>query len=312
MSLKQTERIGLSPSADLTAADSESKAIAWSAYYELTKPRLSLLSVITALVGYLAALPDRGFWTLFHFLVGTALSAAGAATLNQWYERDTDAIMKRTRERPLPSGQVAASTALLLGLALSAVGVIQLSLGANLLAGMLGLATIVSYVAIYTPLKRKSRWATEVGAVAGSLPPLIGWAAAEGQITALGWILFGILAVWQIPHFMAIAWTFRKDYESAGFPMLTVVDPTGRKAAAWSMVNAVALFLISLLPWYLGLCGWLYGTVAIVFGIWILKRSYHFVADRNRDSAARKLFFNSIFYLPAVLFSLVIDRWVLA
>lgn len=311
MNLKPTDHISLPTPADLTP-DAASKAIAWSAYYELTKPRLSLLSVITALVGYLAALPERDLWTMLNFLVGTALCAAGAASLNQWYERDTDAIMKRTRERPLPTGQLAAPAALWFGIALSLVGVAQLYLGANPLAGALGLATILSYIAIYTPMKKTTRWATEVGAIAGALPPLIGWAAAEGRISTLGWILFAILSVWQIPHFMAIAWTFRKDYAAAGFPMLTVVDPTGRKAGYWALANAAALLVISLLPLAWNLCGWLYAAVASIFGVWILVRSYRFAFDHNRDIAARKLFFNSILYLPAVLFALVIDRWILA
>lgn len=302
--------MGLPRTSELTP-DTETKALPWSAYYELAKPRLSLLSVITALVGYLAALPDRNLWTLSHFLLGTALCAAGAATLNQWYERDTDAVMKRTRERPLPAGLVPPATAFWLGLAFSIVGVAQLTLGANPLAGALGLATIISYNLIYTPMKRSSRWATEVGALAGAIPPLIGWAAAEGSISPLAWTLFAILAVWQIPHFMAIAWTFRKDYAAAGFPMLTVIDPSGNKAATWSMVNAAALVAISLLPVALGQSGWFYGATAIVFGTWILVRAYQFVAADNRDAAARKLFFNSIIYLPAVLFSLVIDRWLL-
>ncbi len=311
MNLKQTDRLGI-PTTTPLATDNASKAIAWSAYYELTKPRLSLLSVITALVGYLAAQPGQDPWLLLNFIMGTALCAAGAATLNQWYEKETDAIMKRTRERPLPAGQVTSATALLLGIALSIAGIAQLSLGANLLAGMLGLATILTYVLVYTPLKLKTRWATEIGAVPGALPPLIGWAAAEGQISVLGWILFGVLAFWQIPHFMAIAWTFRQDYASAGFPMLTVVDPTGRQAGIWAALNAVALLIVSLLPVALGHSSWLYATIATVFGIWILVRSIAFARADNRDQPARKLFFNSILYLPAVLFSLVIDRWLLA
>ena len=310
MSLKQTQRIDLTRTSDLTP-ETEDKLLAWSAYYELTKPRLSLLSVITALIGYLAALPEHDLLLLFHFLTGTALCAAGAATLNQWYERDTDAIMERTRERPLPAGHVSPATALWLGLALSVVGVGQLWWGANLLAGALGLATILSYIVIYTPMKRVTRWATEVGAIAGALPPLIGWAAAEGRISSLGWILFGILCFWQIPHFMAIAWTFRKDYESAGFPMLTVIDESGRKAALWSTVSAAGLLAVSLAPLWLGLCGWIYGSFAAVFGIWILAHSVRFLKNGNRDHAARKLFFNSILYLPVVLISLVVDRWIL-
>ncbi|MBK1876399.1 heme o synthase [Pelagicoccus mobilis] len=310
MSLEPTERVDLTPASTLSER-SENKAIAWSAYYELTKPRLSLLSVITALVGYLAALPERDLSVLIFFLGGTAICAAGAATLNQYIERGTDALMKRTRERPLPAGQVSPSIALWLGVALSIIGVAALTFGANYLAGALGFATILTYTAIYTPLKLKTRWATEIGALPGALPPLIGWASAEGGISALGWILFAILSFWQIPHFMAIAWTFRKDYESAGFPMLTVVDPSGRKAGIWATINAVALLAVSVLPIFLGLCSWLYTTVAAVFGIWMLVRSITFATASNRDSSARKLFFNSIFYLPAVLFTLVIDRWIL-
>lgn len=310
MSLEPSKRVELTPAATLSES-SENKAVAWSAYYELTKPRLSLLSVITALVGYLAALPERNLGVLVFFLGGTAICAAGAATLNQYIERDTDALMKRTSDRPLPSGDVSPNNALWLGVSLSVIGVLSLTFGANLLAGVLGFATILTYIAIYTPLKLKTRWATEVGALPGALPPLIGWAAAEGSISPLGWILFGILSFWQIPHFMAIAWTFRKDYESAGFPMLTVVDPSGRKAGTWATINAVALLVVSLLPVFLGLCGWLYTAVAAIFGVWILIRSIAFASGTDRDGAARKLFFNSIFYLPAVLFTLVIDRWIL-
>lgn len=310
MSLEPSERVDLTPAATLSDS-SESKAVAWSAYYELTKPRLSLLSVVTALVGYLAALPDRNVSVLVFFLGGTAICAAGAATLNQYLERDTDALMKRTRTRPLPAGQVSPANALWLGIALSILGVASLTFGANLLAGALGFATILTYIAIYTPLKRKTRWATEIGALPGALPPLIGWAAAEGTISPLGWILFAVLTFWQIPHFMAIAWTFRKDYESAGFPMLTVVDPSGRKAGIWATANAVALLSVSVLPYFLGLSTLFYTVVAAVFGIWILVRSIAFATAKNRDDVARKLFFNSIFYLPAVLFTLVIDRWIL-
>lgn len=310
MNLEPSERVELTPTAAPLSENTENKVIAWSAYYELTKPRLSLLSVITALVGYLAALPERNLSVLLCFLSGTALCAGGAATLNQWIERKTDALMRRTRDRPLPAGLVSPANALWLGIALSVVGTSLLFVGANPLAGAIGLVTILTYIAIYTPLKLKTRWATEIGALPGALPPLIGWAAAEGGISTLGWILFGILSFWQIPHFMAIAWTFRDDYESAGFPMLTVVDPTGHKAAIWAVINAVALLGVSVLPIYFGLASWFYTAVAVVFGIWILFRSIAFAKDSTRDSAARKLFFNSILYLPAVLFSLVIDRWI--
>ena len=292
--------------------DLETRSLPWSAYYELTKPRLSLLSIITALVGYLAAMPDRNVSVLLNFLIGTGLCAAGAATLNQWWERHEDALMTRTKTRPLPAKLVEPGSALLLGIILSVVGVAQLGWGTNTLAAALGAATILSYVVIYTPMKKMTRWATEVGAISGAIPPLIGWAAAEGRISSLGWALFGILAFWQIPHFMAIAWSFRKDYAVAGFPMLSVIDPEGNKVARWSLINAVALFIVSLLPVVLGQTNWIYAVTAFGFGIWFLKKAYDFLSPTDRDSTARKLFFNSIFYLPAVLFSLVIDRWILS
>ncbi len=292
------------------ASTATPKPIVWAALYELTKPRLSLLSVITALVGYLAALPVRNIPLLFNFIVGTALCAGGAAALNQWLEKDEDSIMKRTRERPLPTGQVSMGLALTLGIAISIIGSVQLWLGVNALTGLLGAATIISYVAIYTPMKKRTRWATEVGAISGALPPLMGWAAAEGTISALGWILFGILTFWQVPHFMAIAWSFRADYEKAGFPMLSVIDRKGDRVARWALINGLLLFVVSLLPLFLGFSGWIYGAFALFFGVWILKRCIDFMKPDDRDTSAKKLFFNSIFYLPAVLFSLVIDRWI--
>ncbi len=308
MSLKQSNTI--STAADLIEP-SRSATLSWAGYYELTKPRLSLLSVVTALVGYLAALPARDWMGLFHFLVGTALCAAGAAALNQWLEREQDAVMNRTRGRPIPARQVTPKSALLFGVALSVVGCAQLYWGANLLTGFLGAATILSYVLIYTPMKRATRWATEVGAIPGAIPPLIGWAAAENSISTLGWILFGILAIWQIPHFMAIAWLYREDYERGGFPMLSVIDTHGQRVARWALINTVVLIPVSLLPTLLGYCGWIYTAVALVFGLWFLKRAFAFTRSDNREASARSLFINSILYLPAVLFSLVIDRWIL-
>ena len=286
--------------------------IPWGGYYELTKPRLSLLSVMTALVGYLAALPTIDVATLFHFACGTTLCAAGAAALNQWLEREPDAVMDRTRERPLPAQLLSPSSALLFGITLSIAGSAQLYFGANPLAGFLGAATIASYVLIYTPMKRTTRWATEIGAIPGAIPPLIGWAAAEGAISLLGWLLFAILAVWQIPHFMVIAWLYREDYEKGGFPMLSVVDPTGHRVARWALINTVLLLAVSLLPVLLGFCQWIYGVTAVVFGLWFLRHAIDFMRTDDRDTSAKRLFYNSIVYLPTVLVSLVIDRWVFA
>ena len=160
-------------------------------------------------------------------------------------------------------------------------------------------------------MKRATRWATEFGAIPGAIPPLIGWAAAEGSISTLGWILFGILAIWQIPHFMAIAWLYRDDYQRSGFPMLSVLDQSGHRVARWALANTIALVPLSLTPCFFGYCKWIYGVVATLFGIWFLIRANAFTRSKNRDIAAKKLFLNSILYLPAVFFSLVIDRWLL-
>ena len=277
--------------------------------WELTKPRLSFLSVTTALIAYLAALPHQDIRVLFHFLCGTALAAGGAATLNQWLERKSDAVMERTKSRPLPTGLISPTQADLWGLFLSIAGVTQLWSGAPPLAGILGLSTIVSYIAIYTPLKQRSRWATELGAISGALPPLIGWAAAEGRISALGWILFGILFFWQIPHFMAIAWIYRRDYAAASFPMLSVVDPGGGRVARWSLIHAVLLVAISLLPSFLGFASPAYLVAAAVLGIWFLVRAGQFLRTREREVSARRLFLYSILYLPLLLAALLLDRW---
>ena len=267
---------------DLTDA-SRSKPKAWAGYYELTKPRLSFLSVVTALIGYLAALPRHDSALSLHFLMGTALCAAGAAALNQWFEREPDSLMKRTQDRPLPAGQVSSNSALLFGLALSIAGSLQLYWGVNALAATLGAATILTYVAIYTPMKRVSRWATEFGAIPGAIPPLIGWAAAEGTITTLGWILFGILLMWQIPHFMAIAWLYRDDYERGGFPMLSVIDRNGDRVARWALLNTYALLIASALPVLLGYCQWIYGGVASTFGLWFFVKCLRFQKAEGRD-----------------------------
>lgn len=281
-------------------------------YYELTKPRLSFLSVVTAVIGYLAADPARDLGVLFSLLIGTSLAAGGAATLNQWLEREADAQMVRTKDRPIPSGQIAPYNALMFGLGLSVFGTYLLYAGANPLAGLLTAATVVSYVLIYTPLKRLTTWNTLVGAVPGALPPLIGWAAAEEQISTLGWILFAILFLWQMPHFFAIAWTYRKDYAKGGFIMLSNADADGANVARQAFLFAIALVISSLLPTLLGYASWGYGSVAIISACYIMRPAYCFLKQDNRDASARRLFIASIFYLPALLIPLVLDLWLLA
>jgi len=280
-------------------------------YVELTKPRLSLLSVLTAMVGYCAARPASDPVKLTLLLLGTSLAAGGVAALNQWLEHETDARMKRTADRPIPAGKVPTGSAFVLGWLMCVVALFLLFAKVDRLAALFTLLTIASYVGWYTPAKRSSRWSTEIGAIAGAFPPLIGWSAGEGRVSALGWILFGILFFWQMPHFMAVAWTHRRDYSAVHFPMLPVRDESGHWVALWSLINCVALVVVSLLPLALGLASWIHGTVAALGGAWFLWRAIAFLRPESRDAMARKLFLASIAYLPLILSALVADRLLL-
>jgi len=277
-------------------------------YLELTKPRLSMLSVVTALVGYVTARPPFVLSELLAVIIGTSLAAGGVAALNQWMEIDTDAQMHRTASRPLPTGKIPPGSAFVLGwlMCIAALGVLFVK--ANGLATLFTLLTMIAYVGWYTPSKRWSRWSTEIGALAGAFPPLIGWTAAENHITALGWTLFGVLFFWQIPHFLAIGWMYRDDYSKVHFPMLPVRDPSGRYVARWSLINTIALVVVSVVPVALGLTTVLYGAAAIGCGAWFTWRAIAFAREGNREIAARQLFFTSIAYLPLVCGALVIDR----
>jgi protoheme IX farnesyltransferase len=282
----------LTPSASSLPTDS-TKAH-FSDYLELTKPRLSFLSVTTAVVGYFSA---KATWEPSVFFP---------------MESDTDALMKRTADRPLPSGRVTSGSAFVLGWALCAAALAILFAKTNGLTAFFALATIISYLALYTPAKRWSRWSTEIGAVAGAFPPLIGWAAAEGRVSTPGWILFGVLFFWQIPHFMAIAWTYRKDYDVVHFPMLAVRDASGALVARWSLIATLALVVVSALPTVLGLSSYYYLTATVLFGGWFIGRAIAFLRASPREAAARRLFFASIIWLPLQLAALVADRWLLA
>jgi len=277
-------------------------------YLELTKPRLSLLSVLTALVGYLVSRPSAGFVTLLFLLAGASLAAGGVAVLNQLMESDTDAGMKRTADRPIPSGKVASGSAFVLGWGMCLGALMVLFAFVNGLATLYALLTMVSYLALYTPAKRRSRWSTEIGAIAGALPPLIGDAAAAGHTTTLGVVLFGLMFFWQIPHFMAIAWTYRKDYAAVHFPMLPVRDESGRSVALWSLVATVLLIAVSLVPVLRHRATLWYAGAAAACGLWILVRAVAFLRSEGRDLAARQLFLASIGYLPLLLAALVADR----
>ena len=279
--------------------------------FELTKPRLSLLSVITAMVGYAASAPRGSGWAVPAALfAGTALSAGACGALNQYMEREHDAAMARTRTRPIPSGAVSPNAALAFGVALGAAGLAVMAFGTNLQATLYTAATIASYLLAYTPLKRLTSWCTVVGSLPGALPPLIGCAAAHatGEIDPLGWSLFGLLFAWQIPHFMALAWTYRKDYAEGRFVVSTVVDPSGKNAAWQSLLFSVAMVACSLVPSMLGYTtAWLYPVIAGACGAYFLKRAVDFMKPENRDVVAKKLFLASIAYLPAVLIALLVD-----
>jgi heme o synthase len=277
-------------------------------YVALTKPRLNGLVVATSAAGYyLGATGPLNLSAMAAAVAGTALVAGGAAALNQVYERDTDALMLRTRMRPLPDRRVPVADARTFGLALGAAGLALLAARTNLLATALALATLVVYLIIYTPMKRRSPMATLVGAVPGALPPLIGWTASHGQLAMGGGALFLIVFLWQIPHFMAIAWLYRDDYGKAGFPMLPVLEPDGRRTGRQAVLYAAALVPVSLVPTFIGLSGISYAAVAAVLGVALLVLACRFAAKRT-DNTARWLFFASITYLPLIWIVMIADK----
>ena len=276
---------------------------------DLVKARLSLLTVVTAMAGFALGVKDSWSWLLLAATVtGTALSAAGAAALNQWWEREFDARMKRTRERPLPAGRMAASDALLTGVGLSLSGVLCLALFANVLAAALAAATIASYIFVYTPLKRVTTLNTIVGAVPGALPPLIGWTAARGSVNAEGVTLFAILFLWQMPHFLAIAWLYRSDYAEAGFRMLSENDESGAVTGRQAFIYALALLAVSLLPSVFFAYSALYFYGALLLGAGFASVAANFAVSGGSVPAARWLFLASIAYLPFLLALMVLAR----
>jgi protoheme IX farnesyltransferase len=276
---------------------------------ELVKARLSLLTVATAMAGFALGVRDTWSWLLLaSTLAGTALSAAGAAALNQWWERDLDARMKRTQDRPLPAGRMTASDALLAGTLLSFSGVLCLALFANLLAASLAAATIIFYLLIYTPLKRVTSLNTIIGAVPGALPPLIGWTAARGSVNAEGLTLFAILFLWQMPHFLAIAWLYRADYAQAGFKMLSENDGTGAVTGRQAFIYALALLAVSLLPSVFFDYSAVYFHGALLLGAGFASIAANFAVSGGSVPAARWLFLGSIAYLPLLLGLMVLAR----
>jgi protoheme IX farnesyltransferase len=298
----------MSVSQQALAAGRTRRAARVADFAELTKPRITGLVVMTTWVGYMlgAVAPVAPLHAL-HALFGTALVCAGVSALNQVWERDRDALMHRTRMRPMPAGRIGVEEALLFGVALSVTGMVELAVFVNLLAAAVAGFSLATYVFVYTPLKKRTWLCTAVGAVPGALPPVIGWAAAHGSLGGGAWALFAILYVWQLPHFYAIAWMYREDYARGGFPMLGVVDATGRRTSLEILSWSAALLPASLLPAFLGLAGPLYVAGALVLGIAFVALAVA-MAMRCTAPLARRVFLGSILYLPALLTLLVIDR----
>lgn len=277
-------------------------------FMELVKARLSLLVLITTLVGFLLGWNGPlDFFLLGATLVGTALSACGASALNQWWERSLDALMKRTEERPLPAKRLHPRDALLFGLLCCFVGIAILFFFVNEQAALLAFSTVAIYVVVYTPLKQRTTLNTLIGAIPGALPPLIGWAAATEDIGVGGIVLFLILWFWQMPHFLAIAWLYREDYAAAGFQMLSVNDPEGFMTSRQALLYALGLLAVSLLPTLLGIASPIYFVIALMLGTLFTMAAFLFVKNRTRKNA-RQLFFASIIYLPLVLGALVLFK----
>jgi len=295
----------LSPSKSSTAP--AEKAL-FQVLCELVKARLTFLVLLTTAVGfYLGWRGTLDVWLLGHTLLGTALVACGAAALNQLSEREHDARMRRTADRPLPSGRLQPETVFILGGASSVVGLLYLAWLVNPLTSLIGAVTLGSYLFVYTPLKRVTWLNTAVGAVPGALPPLMGWTAARGELSGEGWALFGILFFWQIPHFLAIAWLYREDYERAGFVMLPSMDRGGFRTGRQAVSHTMGLLIVSLTPFLLHLTGMLYVCGAVVLGAIFLVCAAQFSRQLTADRA-RRLFFASILYLPLLLGLMVLDK----
>ena len=277
-------------------------------YWTLTKPEVNTLVVASTLAGfYLGWRGAMNYWLMFHTLAGTLLVASGTATLNQWMEREHDAHMRRTANRPLPAGRLSSADALWFGILLSVGGGLYLGLAVNVLASFLAMLTLASYLLLYTPLKRKTPYCTLVGAFPGAMPPLIGWAAARGNLSLEAWVLYAILFFWQFPHFLSIAWMYKEDYARAGLLMLPQNDPQGRQAARQILVTSLVLLPISLLPNFLGQMGWIYFLGALPLGLALLY--YGVLTAKVRSKVlARRLLLASVFYLPLVFGLMIVDK----
>ena len=275
-------------------------------YLELSKSRIVLMVLITTAAGFLFASHTVNPLLMLHTLVGTALVAAGTNALNQYVERSHDAKMHRTRMRPLPAGRITPRAALLFSSGIAVIGTIYLGLAVTWLTAMLGAFTLTSYIFVYTPLKRVSTICTVIGAIPGAVPPLMGWTAVTNELSLGGWIIFGILFLWQLPHFMAISWMYREDYARGGFAMLSVRDADGAAVGREAILYTLALLPLSLMPSILGMTGAIYFTGAALAGAALLAATIRFFFDRQVRNA-RSVFMISNLYLLTVMLLLVIN-----
>ena len=277
-------------------------------YLELTKPRVTSLILMSTLVGfYMGFSSPFPFLLLLHTLIGTALVASGTAALNQFWEREADSKMLRTRNRPLPAGRMRPWQALWFGILLSLVGVFYLAWLTNFLTSLLAALTLISYLFLYTPLKTRTPLCTMVGAFPGAIPPLIGWVAVRGEITLEAGILYLMLFLWQFPHFLSIAWLYRDDYARGGIVMLPVVEPLGDSTGRQILLYSIALLPLSLVPSLLGLTGLIYFCGAFVLGLWFLRAGI-MAARAKTNIQARRLLRVTVMYLPLVYALMMIDR----
>ena len=277
-------------------------------YIELIKPRLVVMILITTAAGFYLGAQQTVDWLLcLHTLIGAGLTAAGVLGLNQYLERDVDAQMKRTRDRPLPDGRMNPLEALIVGAALTGSGMLYLTFIVNTLSGFVLSLIVVSYLFLYTPLKRKTSLCTLIGAVPGALPPVVGWVAARGSLTGEAWVLFAILFLWQLPHSLAIAYIYREDYANAGFRLLPVVHPDGASTCRQIVINCVALLGIGLLPALYNVAGSIYFFTALLAGGTFL--AFGIYLQRTRSvKAARYLLYASLLYLPVVFITMALDK----
>ena len=274
----------------------------------MTKPEITFLVAISALAGFFLGQTQAFNGPLLAFtLLGIILGSAGSGMLNHYLERHLDARMRRTANRPLPAGRVPARTALLLGLALVASGMLVLFYFVNGLTTLLAVATVTSYLCLYTPLKRVTRFNTLIGCIPGALPALGGWTAATGSLGLGGWILFGVLFVWQMPHFLALAWMYRKDYARAEFAMLPVLEPDGGSTVRQTFGFTLALVAISVLPFVIGLSGLFYLVGVLILGLGFIKSAYMFYRLRTNQTA-RRVLLASVVYIPLFVACIVLDQ----